>query len=113
MERKYGLLPPSLMSYGGQVVAALLAMTEESAVLRRLPHRVIDQRLAERPDRAGDLVAAGDHGIERLLDPVAVFLRDGQRRQQLDGVAAVAGDLGQDLVVLEQRHGDELAEQAL
>src|SRR5882762_1770928 len=37
--------------------------------LRRLPHRVVDQRLAERPDRAGDLVAGGDDGIERRLDP--------------------------------------------
>src|SRR6185312_3741692 len=48
--------------------------------LSRLPDRVIHQRLAERPDRAGNLVAAGD--------------------------------LGEDLVVLEQRHRDELAEQA-
>src|SRR3954466_8184305 len=38
---------------------------------------------------------------------------DHERRQQLDGMAAVAGDLRQDLVILEQRYGDELAEQAL
>src|SRR4029079_10555523 len=42
------------------------------ARLRRLPDRVVDQRLAERPDRAGDLVAGGDDVVERLLDPVAV-----------------------------------------
>ena len=81
--------------------------------LSRLPDRVVDQRLAERPDRAGDLVAVGDDGVERPLDPVAILVGDGQRRQQLDGVAAVAGNLGEDLVVLEQRHGDELAEQPL
>src|SRR5204863_2638106 len=80
--------------------------------LRRLPDRVVDQRLAERPDRAGDLVAGGDDVVERFFDPAAVFFRDHERRQQLDGVAAVAGDLREDLVILEQRHGDELAEQA-
>src|SRR5689334_20998413 len=84
-----------------------------NVTLRRLPHRVVDQRLAERPDRAGDLVAAGDDGVEGRLDPFAVLVADDERRQELDGVAAVAGDLGQDLVILEQRHGDELAEQAL
>ncbi|KAG5730989.1 hypothetical protein E4T56_gene17777, partial [Termitomyces sp. T112] len=81
--------------------------------LLRPPHRVVHQRLAERPDRARDLVTAGDHVVERALDPVAVFFGDGERRQQLDGVAAVAGHLREDLVILEQRHGDELAEQAL
>ena len=43
------------------------------------------------------------------FDPVAVFFRDHDGSS--DGVAAVAGDLRQDLVILEQRHGDELAEQ--
>src|SRR6185503_12656741 len=80
-------------------VASLLAMTE--ATLSRLPHGVVDQRLAERPDRAGDLVTGGDDVVERLFDPVAVFLCDHERRQQLDGMAAVAGDLGEDLVILE------------
>ena len=80
---------------------------------RRFAHGVVDQRLAERPDRAGDLVAGGDDGIERGFDPVAVLFGDRQRRQQLDGVAAVARDLGEDLVIFEQRHRDELAEQAL
>src|ERR1700680_4733788 len=78
---------------------------------RRFTHRVVDQRLAERPDRAGDLVAGGDDGIERGFDPAAVFFGDGQRRQQLDGVAAVAGDLGEDLLILEQRHRYALAQQ--
>ena len=49
--------------------------------LRRLAHGVVDQGLAERPDRAGDLVAGGDDGVERGLDPVAVLFGDGQRRQ--------------------------------
>ena len=38
-------------------------------------------------------MAAGDDGVERVLDPVAVLIGDDQRRQQLDGVAAVARDL--------------------
>src|SRR5258707_9274481 len=75
--------------------------------LRRFPHGVIHQCLAERPDRAGDLVTGGDDGIERGLDPAAVFFGDGQRRQQFNGVAGVSGDLGEDLVILEQRNGDE------
>src|SRR6266576_533008 len=90
-----------------------LRPTGENFVLRRLAHGVVDQCLAERPDRAGNLVTGGDHGIERRLDPVAILLGDGQRRQQLDGVAAVAGDLRENLVILEQRHRNELAEEAL
>jgi hypothetical protein len=50
--------------------------------LRRPAHGVIHQRLAERTDRAGDLVAGGNHGIEGFFDPAAIFLGDGQRRQQ-------------------------------
>ena len=50
--------------------------------------------------------------IERLHDMVAVCVRDHQRRQEFDRVAAVAGDLDEDVVILEQRDGDELTEQA-
>ena len=35
-----------------------------------------------------------------------------QRWQKLDGMAAVPGHLGQDAMLLEQRNGDELAEQS-
>src|SRR5215510_10321642 len=70
------------------------------ARLRRLPDRVVDQRLAQRPDCARHLVAGSNDFVERLCDPGAVFLRDDERRQQLDGMAAVAGDLRQDLVLL-------------
>src|ERR1700694_4568513 len=84
-----------------------------STGLRRSAHGVVDQGLAQRPDRAGDLVDGGDHGIERGLDPVAILFGDGQRRQQFYRVAAVAGDLGENLVVLERWPGDELAEQTL
>jgi hypothetical protein len=38
--------------------------------LRRLPHRVIDQRLAERPDRAGDLTEAALKRDELELLPL-------------------------------------------
>jgi hypothetical protein len=45
--------------------------THPTSRLRRPAHRVVDQRLAERPDRAGDLVTGGDDRVERGLDPVA------------------------------------------
>ena len=32
-------------------------------------HRILDQRLAERPDRAGNAMALGDHLVEGGLDP--------------------------------------------
>src|SRR6185437_15006228 len=83
------------------------------ATLCRSPDGIVDQGLAERPDRAGDLMAGGDHVIERPLDPIAVLFGDIQGRQQLDRVTAVTGDLSEDLVVLEQWDRDELAEQAL
>src|SRR5690348_1384973 len=51
---------------------------------RRFADRVVDQGLAERPDRAGDLVALGDHVVEGPFDPAAVLFGDRQRRQQLD-----------------------------
>src|SRR3954469_19564639 len=57
-------------------------------------HGVLDQRLAERPDRAG-MVTVGDHVIERTHDPVAVGIIDDQGWKQLDRVAAVARNLGE------------------
>src|SRR5438132_10387918 len=76
-------------------------------------HCVTDQGLSERPGGARHAVAGGDHRVERVDDPLAIGLRERQRRQQLDGMAAVTGDLGENLVVLEQRNGNKLAEQAL
>src|SRR3984893_1611466 len=76
----------------------------------RLPG-IADQRLAERPEGARNPMRGGDDLIECTLDPVAVLLRDDERRQQLDGMAGVTGDLGEHLVVAEQRDGDPLAEQ--
>ena len=61
-QRKYGLLRRFAPRNDGR-----------DCDLRRLTHRVVDQRLAERPDRAGDLVAGGDDVVERLFDPVAIF----------------------------------------
>src|SRR5579871_1547866 len=74
---------------------------------------IADQRLAKRPDRARNAMRCGDDVIEGVLDQVAVLIRNDERLQQLYGVARVPGDLGQHLVVLEQRDGDELAEQPL
>src|SRR5262249_43119314 len=76
-------------------------------------HRIANQGLAERPDCAGDAVGGGDHVVEGTLDEVAILVGDDEGRQQLDGVAGVAGDLSQHLVVLEERDRNELAEQSL
>ncbi len=74
---------------------------------------VADQGLAKRPDGARHAVAAGDDLVERADDPAAILVCDDESGQQLDGVACVSGDLTEDLVFLEQRNGDELAEQTL
>ena len=42
---------------------------------------VAGQRLAQAPDRARDLVGVGDHVLEGALDPVAIGIGDGERRQ--------------------------------
>src|ERR1700751_1353179 len=91
-----------------KIRASVLIQVRTEKALGGFAHGVVDQRLAERPDRAGNLVAGSDDGVERRLDPRAVLFGDGQRRQQLDGMAAVARHLGQDLVVLEQWHRNQL-----
>src|SRR6185295_12430107 len=68
---------------------------------------------AQIPNCAGDAVTVGDNFFKPVADPGAVLLIQGQRRNELDDVHAVAGDLGNDAVLLQQGNGDELAEQAL
>src|SRR4051812_42066360 len=75
-------------------------------------HRVIDQRLAQRPGGAGHAMRTGDDLVEGALDPRTVVVGEGQRRLQLHRMIAVAGHKAQNLVLLEQRNGDELAEQS-
>src|SRR5262245_48287006 len=74
---------------------------------------VIYKRPAQRPDRPGDAVTVRNDRFESALDPVAVVVRDGERREQLDGVAAVPGNLRENAVLFEQRDRDQLAEQPL
>ncbi len=57
-------------------------------------------------------MAVGNDSFEGMLDPVAIRVIDDERRQKLDDVIAVACHLNQDLMILEQRNGDELAEEA-
>ena len=54
----------------------------------------------------------GDDVVERSLDQMAVLIRDGQRGQQLDRMVAVARDLREQFVIIEQRDDDQLAEQS-
>jgi len=58
-------------------------------------------------------VGGGDHGLEAALDPGAIVVGDGERGQELDRVAGVTGDLDQDALLLEQRDGDRLRDEAL
>src|SRR3546814_19785129 len=51
---------------------------------------------AEVPHRAADVVAVADHLVEGLDDPAPVDLVDGERRQQRDDVAVVAGNLAEE-----------------
>ena len=71
---------------------------DEQTLTSRL-NGIADQGLAERPDRARHPMGGGDHVVEGVLDQVAILIGDDERRQQLDGVAGMAGDLGQHLVV--------------
>jgi len=73
-------------------------------------HRVADQGFAQRPYRARDTMTVGDDRIEGTQDPIAIGIGNDQRRQKLDGVTGVAGDLTENFVLLEERYGNELAE---
>ena len=53
----------------------------------------------------------GHHAMEGPLNPGAIRVCDVERRQKLDRVACVRRHLHQDLVILEQRDDDKLAEQ--
>ena len=57
-------------------------------------------------------MCAGNDGVERPLDPFAIFFRDGQRGQELDCVIPVSRNLRKQLVIIEQRNYDQLAEQS-
>jgi hypothetical protein len=57
------------------------------------PNRIADEGFAELPYGACRPLCGGNNGVERPFDPRAVFFRDGQRRQQLDRMVAVARNL--------------------
>ena len=69
-----------------------------------------DQGFPQRPYGPRDTVTVGDDRIEGTKDPIAIGIGNDQRRQKLDGVAGVAGDLTENFVLLEERYGNELAE---
>ena len=80
-----------------------------------------DQRLAlragiasERPtpkSRPSDRSRLLEHVVERPDEGVGLLLRGDERRQDLEHVLMVAGDLREDSVVAEQRDDHELREQ--
>jgi len=63
-----------------------------------------DQGLAERPDAPGTRWVAAITSSRECSIRSQILIRDDEGRQQLDGVARVPGDLGQEPVVLEQRN---------
>ena len=69
-------------------------------------------RLARARERSRQAARLRDRRVERVGEPVEVVLVHRQRRQALDHGDAVAGDLAQDPVVAEERHDDELREEA-
>ena len=73
---------------------------------------ITDESLSKLPYGARRPMCSGNHGVERLLDPCAVLVRDGQRGQELDRMIAVSRNLGEQLVIVEQRDHDQLAEQS-
>ena len=68
------------VTYGKNVIYALARMAWPASVLP-------SDQTAPGP------VAGVDDGLEGALDPDAIFVGDDQRREELDGVAAVPGDL--------------------
>src|SRR5262249_46366819 len=70
-----------------------------------------------RPGREADcrsrhVLRLPEHLGERVREPIDVTLLDDERRQSLEHVDAVAGDLAEDSVVAEERADHELAEEA-
>jgi len=53
----------------------------------------------------------GNDGFECPFDPIAIRIRNGQWRQELDRMDTVSRDLREDLVLLQQWNHDQLAKQ--
>ena len=61
-------------------------------------------------------MTVGDDRIESTKDPIAIGIRNDQGGQKLDGMTGMTGmtgDLTENFMLLEQGHGNELAEQPL
>ena len=55
--------------------------------------------------------ALGEHVVERVGEQLDLVVAGDERRQELDDVHVVGGDLGEDAVAVEERHDDHLREQ--
>src|SRR5579872_818907 len=75
--------------------------------------RALGERLAELEDERGVAVRVVQHVVERLDEVGDLRLADDERRQQLDHVHVVGGDLGEDAVAVEERADDQLREEPL
>ena len=113
----YHVMRWSVCRIGNKATAAVFARSSVSAQSLQVressasggdpcANGVADQRFAKLPDRTGRAAAITDRTIARS------FVGDGQRRQELDRVVAVPGNLGEQLVLVEQRNHDQLAKTA-
>ena len=73
---------------------------------------ITDESLPKLPYGTCRPMRIGDDVVERSFDQMAVLIRDGQRGQQLNRMVAVARDLREQFVIIEQRDDDQLAEQS-
>jgi hypothetical protein len=108
----------------GELAGALIAIAERWATAASpsgtprsaSSNRARGDRPAGRPrerearHRAPHLLRLADDLVERAREPGDVVLGDDERRQALDDVHPVAGDLAEDPVVGEERDDDELGE---
>lgn len=76
------------------------------------PERVPREPPPEVDVEAKAVVRVGKHLVEGIDEQGYLLGAGDQRREELDHVHAVAGDLGKDVVMLEERHDEELGKES-
>ena len=73
----------------------------------------LDEARAELPERAGDGAGFADDFVEAVDKARDFLVADDERRQRLDHVQPVRGDVGEDAVLLHERGDDHLRVEAV
>ena len=97
------------MKPAAPVTSALIAATARRRRDRAVPRAI---RKPKRAIARGTRSAAATTVLQGVGEAADLVFLDQQRRQRLDHVHAVTGHLAQDLVLVKQRHRDQLREQA-